>query len=120
MRSPGALLRRTVAAIAATVAICLSVAAMAADEGRVVIEIRDFAFVPEQPAVSPGDIVVWKNLDIVPHTVTSKDDSWDSGLIEAGGTWEMVVTADKVPVYYCRYHPSMIATLRLAAEGANR
>ncbi len=112
--------RRTVAAFAATVAICLSPAAVTAGEGRVVIEIRGFEFVAEQPAVSPGDVVVWKNLDIVPHTATSEDDSWDSSLIEAGGTWEMVVTEDMVLAYYCRYHPSMGATLRLVAEGANR
>jgi hypothetical protein len=28
--------------------------------------------------------------------------------------------ADMVLAYYCRYHPSMGATLRLVAEGANR
>ncbi len=108
--------RRTVAAVAATVAICLSVAAMAAGESRVVIEIREFEFVPEQPAVSPGDIVVWKNLDIVPHTATSEDNSWDSGLIEAGGTWETVVTEDMVLAYYCRFHPSMIAAFNIKPE----
>ena len=108
--------RRTVAAIAATVAICLSVAVMAAGKSRAVIEIQGFEFVSEQPTVSPGDIVVWKNLDIVPHTATSEDDSWDSGLIEAGGTWEMVVTEDMVLAYFCRFHPSMVAALNLASE----
>ena len=105
-----------IAATVATVAICLSVAAMAAGESRVVIEIREFEFVPQQPTISPGDIVVWKNLDIVPHTATSEDDSWDSDLIESGGTWEMVVTEDMVLAYYCRFHPSMVAALRLASE----
>ena len=108
------------AAIAATVAICLSVAVMAAGKSRAVIEIQGFEFVSEQPTVSPGDIVVWKNLDIVPHTATSEDDSWDSGPIRAGATWETLVTEDMVLAYYCRYHPSMGATLRLVAEGANR
>ena len=107
--------RRIVAAIVATVAILFSLAAATAGESRVVIEIREFEFVPERPTVSPGDVVVWKNLDIVPHTATSEDDSWDSSLIEAGGTWEMVVTEDMVMAYYCRFHPSMIATLNLEA-----
>ena len=108
--------RRIVAAIVATVAISLSLSAVTASEGRIVIEIRKFEFVPEKPTVSPGDVVVWKNLDIVPHTATSEGDSWDSDLIEAGGTWEMVITEDMVLAYYCRFHPSMIAALHLAAE----
>ena len=116
MRRPGASIRRSVAAIAATLAVCLGPAALAAGEGRIVIEIRDFAFVPERPTVSPGDIVVWKNLDIVPHSVTANDESWDSGLVEAGGTWEMLVTKDMALAYYCRYHPAMAAMLRLAPE----
>ena len=105
-----------VAAIVATIAIYLSFDATVASERRVVIEIREFEFVPERPKVGPGDIVVWKNLDIVPHTVTSKDGGWDSGLIEAGGTWEMLVTHDTVEAYYCRYHPSMIAALDIKLE----
>jgi plastocyanin len=108
--------RWIVAAVVATVAICLSAAVMAAGESRVVIEIREFEFIPEQPTVSPGDIVVWKNLDIVPHTATSEDDSWDSDLIEAGGTWETVIREDMVLAYYCRFHPSMIADLSFEAE----
>ena len=112
MNGLGASVRRTVATIVATVAVCLGPAVATGSEDRVVIEIREFEFVPEWPAVSPGDVVVWKNLDIVPHTVTAEDDSWDSGLIEAGGTWEMVVTEDLVLAYYCRFHPSMIAALQ--------
>lgn len=116
MRRPGASVRRSVAAIAATLAVCLTPAALTAGEDRIVIEIRDFAFVPDQPAVSPGDIVVWKNLDIVPHSVTANDESWDSGLIEAGGTWETVITEEMALAYYCRYHPAMAAMLRPAPE----
>ncbi len=108
--------RRIVAATVAAAAICLSVVVMAAGENRVVIEIREFEFIPEQPTVSPGDIVVWKNLDIVARTATSKGESWDSDLIEAGGTWETVVTEDMVLAYYCGFHPSMVAALNLASE----
>ncbi len=105
-----------VAAVVATIAVYLSFDATAASERRVVIEIREFEFIPERPVVDPGDIVVWKNLDIVPHTVTSKDGNWDSGLIEAGGTWVMLVTHDTGEAYYCRYHPSMVAALDIKLE----
>ncbi len=105
-----------VAAVVATIAVYLSFDATAATERRVVIEIRGFEFVPERPEVDPGDIVVWKNLDIVPHTVTSKDGGWDSGLIEAGGKWEMLISDDMVEAYFCRFHPSMIAALNSKPE----
>ncbi len=116
MNAPKATVRLIVAAIVATIAIYLSFNAMAATERRVVIEIQGFEFVPERSEVDPGDIVVWKNLDIVPHTVTSKDGSWDSGSIEAGGTWVMLITDDMVEEYYCRFHPSMIAALNIKPE----
>ena len=109
-----AIARRAVAASVAAASLFLSAAAPAAEDGRVVVEIQAFEFVTEGPALSPGDLVVWKNLDIVPHTATAADGSWDSGLIEAGGSWEMVVTAETVLAYYCRYHPTMAAALTLA------
>ena len=116
MNALAAVLGRTAAALAAAAVLSLGAAAAAAGQDRVVIEIRDFAFVPERPEISPGDIVVWKNLDIVPHSATASDGSWDSGLIAAGGSWEAVVTEDMALAYYCRYHPSMEATLPLAAD----
>ncbi len=47
------------------------------------------------------------------HTATAKDDSWDSGLIEAGGEWETMITDE---MYYCRFHPSMIAAFNIEPE----
>ena len=102
-----------VAAIAATIAFYPGLEANAVAGQPIVVEIRSFKFLSEDPAVSPGDVVVWRNMDIVPHTVTAKDDSWDSGLIEAGGEWQTVVSADMVANYYCRFHPSMVATLKI-------
>ncbi len=103
-----------VVALAATIAFISGFEAEATDARRHVIEIRSFKFVPEVPDVSPGDVVVWKNMDLVPHTVTSKDDSWNSGLIAAGGEWEAVIFNDMVQDYFCGFHPVM--TGRLAIE----
>ncbi len=105
------LIRLIVATFVATIALHPESGSQATDGRRVVIEIRSFKFVPERPVVNTGDIVVWKNKDIVPHTVTSKDNSWDSGSIEAGGESEIVITDDLIQDYYCRFHPSMIAHL---------
>ena len=111
MSGSALVLRLVVAAFAATTVLHASLEAEAATGQRIVIEIRGLEFLPEGLAVSPGDVVVWKNMDIVPHTVTANDDSWDSGLIETGGQWEVTITDDMIDPYYCRFHPSMIATL---------
>ena len=64
----------------------------------------------------PGDIVIWKNRDIVPHTATAKDGGWDSGTIEAGGSWQTVITEDMIGTYFCVFHPSMIASLSIRSK----
>ena len=99
----------TVAALAATI-VLHSVSASPAPR-RFILEIDKFEFRPQRLPLRPGDTVVWKNLDIVPHTATAIDGSWDTGTIEARGEWEGVVTQEMLIGYYCRFHPSMIARL---------
>ena len=118
MNASALVLKLVVAAFAATIAFHSGLEAKAAEGQRIVIEIRGFKFVPERPAVSPGDVVVWRNMDIVPHTVTAQGDSWDSGLIKAGEEWETEITGEMVPAYYCRFHPSMIAALGIEPKSA--
>jgi len=43
-----------------------------------IIEIRDFVFSPISVEVKAGDTITWTNFDIVPHTATAIDHSWDS------------------------------------------
>ena len=100
-----------VAALAATIAIPPFPSAGAAEPRRVVVEIRGFKFEPRTATVGPGDVLVWKNSDIVPHTATASDKRWDSPAIEPNGEWETAVTEDMAGRYYCRFHPSMTATL---------
>jgi plastocyanin len=80
--------------------------------------IKDFVYDPEVLPVKVGDTVTWINLDIVPHTVTSEDGSWDSGEIAPGGTWTATITAGTVTgivgSYFCGYHPVMRSKLEKA------
>ncbi len=78
-----------------------------------VVEIRNLEFTTKELVVAPGDTITWVNYDIVPHTVTADDESWDSGLVEAQGQWQTVVKADMHKTYFCRYHPSMTAGFRI-------
>ena len=77
------------------------------------IEIRQLEYVPRSIDVAPGDTVIWVNLDIVPHTVSAKDASWDSGNLDTGQTWQATVTDSMAGPYICRYHPDMTATLNV-------
>ena len=72
------------------------------------VEIRQFKFVPETLDVTPGDTVTWVNLDIVPHTVTAIDESWDSANLNPDMEWSTTVTASMPGDYFCKYHPSML------------
>ncbi len=116
MKVSALVLKLVVAAIVVTAALHPESNAKAEDGKPIVIEIRSLKFLPKVPNVNLGDVVVWKNMDIVPHTVTAKDDSWDSGGIEAGGEWKTVITEAMVRDYYCRFHPTMIASLSLEGQ----
>ena len=73
--------------------------------------IEGFVYDPEALPVRVGDTVTWTNRDIVPHTVTAEDGSWDSGEIAAGETWTMIITAETMGNYFCAYHPGMRSRL---------
>lgn len=75
------------------------------------VEIQKLKFVPATLDVAPGDIIVWTNLDIVPHTVTALDGSWDSGNLDFEAQWSTTVTATMSSSYICRYHPAMKGAL---------
>ena len=77
------------------------------------LAIRELRFEPDDLALSPGDSVTWTNEDVVPHTVTAADGSWDSGELAPGERWTVVVEGDGAVPYLCRYHPTMRGSLEL-------
>jgi len=68
-------------------------------------------FIPANLEVRVGDIVVWKNEDIVSHTATSDRRGFDSGEIKAGMSWKYVASKRGSYPYICVYHPTMKAQL---------
>jgi len=77
------------------------------------VEIRDFAFQPASLTIAPGDTVTWINRDIVPHTATAEDQSWDTGSLDSNRSGSVVFTAGMSGAYFCRFHPAMRAELRI-------
>ena len=72
-----------------------------------IIEIKQFQFFPEVLTVRSGDRVKWVNMDVVPHTATATDDTWDTGNLEFGEHWAFTASAFGETEYICTYHPAM-------------
>jgi len=73
------------------------------------ISIRNLQFSPLTIAVKKGDVIEWRNEDIVPHTATSA--SFDSGSILSGQSWRHTFTDAGEVSYVCTFHPQMKGTV---------
>ncbi len=80
------------------------------------VDIAKFRFDPIVLEVRPGDIIVWRNHDIAPHTATALDGSWDTGTLTSGQSYELTVGPDMDTEYFCRFHPAMKAKLAIASR----
>lgn len=72
-------------------------------ENKVIIE--NFAFSPQISNINAGQKVVWTNNDSAPHQI--KADSFSSGILNKGDTYEFVFVNPGTYNYYCGLHPSM-------------
>ena len=74
------------------------------------VTIVGMRFSPATLQARVGERIEWINADLVPHTVTARDGSFDSKSIPAGATWAWVPTRAASVAYACAYHPDMTAT----------
>jgi len=88
--------------------------APASKEGaaRGTVVMQQIAFKPTQLVVRKGAEVLFDNRDVAPHTVTEKGGSIDSGLLNPGKSFRLVV--DRSFEYVCTLHPSMKAQISLS------
>lgn len=70
------------------------------------VVLRGMNFLPATVTVNVGDTVIWKNEDVVPHTATARNKSFDSGNIDPGGSWSYVANKKGTFPYVCAYHPN--------------
>jgi plastocyanin len=70
------------------------------------ILIKSAAFAPEEARVHVGDVVEWENQDIVAHTATATEKSWNINLLP-GKRGQTTMQAAGTFSYICRYHPNM-------------
>ena len=70
-------------------------------------------FGPVPGGIKAGDVIVWVNRDIVPHTATARDGSFDVNL-PAKQSRRMTIGRAGTFAFYCRYHPGMRGALTAA------
>ncbi len=76
-----------------------------------IIEIHKMRFQTKLLNVKIGDTVTWTNKDIVPHTATASDKSWNSGRLNKGESFTLTITNQTKLDYFCIYHRQMQAKL---------
>ena len=72
------------------------------------VQVLDFEFEPKDITIDVGDVVLWDWVGVIPHTstsdATSGPDSWESGLLGEGATYEHTFTTAGNHPYYCIPH----------------
>ena len=79
------------------------------------VTMEQIAYMPAQISASVGDTVEWDNKDIVAHTATARDKSWDVVIAPNSKNSIMLKSAGTIE-YYCRFHPNMVGQITVKAR----
>ena len=83
------------------------------------VVIANLAFDPSAITVPTGTTVAWTNDDAVPHTVTSTDGAFDSGIFDPGGQFSFTFNEPGSFAYVCQLHPQMQGTVTAEGDAAS-
>ncbi len=111
--------RNVLAADAALGRLIIVEAATAEPAGRAGVSIVDLDYTPRDLSVTVGTEVTWTNVGQAPHTVTARDQSFDSGILQNTNTWSFVFGTEGTFEYFCTLHPDMIGTVRVLPADAS-
>jgi plastocyanin len=75
------------------------------------VAIQSNAFTPLIITVPVNTTIIWTNKDANSHTVTSNDNSFDSGNITTNGTYSHQFTSAGTYQYHCSIHSNMTGTV---------
>lgn len=82
----------------------------------VTVSIANRAFAPATVRIAVGGTVAWTNDDDRAHTVTARDGSFDSGLLNVGGRFQRTFPTAGTFTYQCNVHPEMQGTVEVVAQ----
>ena len=77
------------------------------------IEMQNMRFGPAPANIRVGDSINWINRDLVAHTATARNRSFDV-VIPPGHSATTVVRQPGTIAFYCRFHPTMRGSLIVA------
>jgi plastocyanin len=72
-------------------------------------------YLPATFHVKVGQSVTWKNLDSIPHTVTSSTGLFQSGIINKDGVYSYTFAQPGTYYYTCDYHVWMVGSIVVSA-----
>lgn len=75
------------------------------------VEVQDFAFAPATVRIAAGGQVTWSFTGAAPHTATGE--GFDSGIVDAGATFEHTFEEVGTFAYACAVHPDMQGTVEV-------
>lgn len=107
-----ALCRSIISGLIGLLSLGLTVAAAAAVE-PVQIEIKNFAFVPNEITIAPGTRVVWLNHDESPHSVAGAKREFASKALDTDDRFGFVFDREGDYAYFCTLHPQMIGIVHV-------
>lgn len=81
------------------------------------VSIQDYFFDPAEANVESGDEIVFTNEGAEPHTVTTADGQFDSGVLNPGNTFTVTVSEPGTLTYYCAIHPEMVGNVTVSGGG---
>ena len=90
--------------------------ASAATNAPVRIDIRKFAFAPQEITIAPGSTVRWVNDDETPHTVAAEDSSFVSPGLDTQDGYEHAFDKEGDITYFCTVHPFMKGVLHVRRQ----
>ena len=80
--------------------------------GETKIEIKDFAFNPQNITVKSGEKITWINRDEEPHTVVSVEKQFKkSTALDTDQEFTVVAGSPGTYSYFCSVHPKMTGTI---------
>jgi plastocyanin len=88
----------------------VAAAAMPASAETITVTIENLSFKPAEVKAKVGDTILWVNKDVLDHTATARDKSFD---IIQGANKSVSQTLTKAGSFdfYCKYHPNMTGRL---------
>ena len=76
------------------------------------IEIKDFAFNPQNITVKSGEKITWINRDEEPHTVVSVEKQFKKSTgLDTDQKFTIMAGAPGTYSYFCSVHPKMTGTI---------